>query len=853
MHQLNSHALIRFAALLVCLACMSASRAAVIDYSESVEKKVPPELRLKFTLPVQYINHSPQGAADEIAIQVRFLQAFESDFTEKQRLAGKYSKAIPILDISYEPGTNERGVVRLRFKRRVNTLVLESADKRALIVSILPDRNKETPPPAQATPKTTVNPDKQSHKDPVYRNRYVVNLESSTHEITTPEIVDPGDREEYVVYTTKNTVDGRQWTRLRAGFFATESAAVKFLSALKNKYPNAWITRASIEEIKFAQSQAKNIQKTPRSKLTRIKPVKPEPVVKPKPAVKPEPARPITSDKGVGDKMEQARQAVARGKNSRAIRLYTDVLASPGSSHQQDALEFLGVTLEKNGQITSAMSEYRRYLKLYPDGEDAERVKQRLAGLTTASKRIPAEKQKPMPKTESNPWDIFGGLSMFYRHDENTSKDVDDSVTQSSLYTDLDFSARRRTNTTDIQTRFTGSYLYDFLDSSAGDESSVSSLFVDAVSKTYGASMRLGRFSRSSGGVLGRVDGLLLGYKTMDWLTLNVIGGFPVISTRDQVNTDRYLYGISADLGTFANAWDFSTFLIEQRARDILDRRAIGGEARYFDTKRSLLTLVDYDISYQSLNSLIITGSWRLEDKTTFHASFNYRNNPILTTTNAIQGQSVSSVEELEEFFTENEIRQLAEDRTSKAKTYTVGFSRPLNKKLQLNGDITVSNISSTRGSDLNGDGVIDTTTFDLNGDGILESDIQSAPGTGNEVFYNLQLVGSSLIKSGDTAIVGIRYADTKVYNGAGFSLDTRYPINRDWRVNPRLRFDYRENSNDDSKQWLYRPEIRTDYRLRKHFRFEFELGGEWSIREISQGNDDSSSFFFSTGFRTDF
>lgn len=83
---------------------MSASRATVIEYSESIENKVPPELRLQFTLPVQYISHSPRETADEIKIQVRFLQTVESDITDKQRLAGNYSKAVPILDICKRPG-----------------------------------------------------------------------------------------------------------------------------------------------------------------------------------------------------------------------------------------------------------------------------------------------------------------------------------------------------------------------------------------------------------------------------------------------------------------------------------------------------------------------------------------------------------------------------------------------------------------------------------------------------------------------------------------------------------------------------------------------------------------------------
>lgn len=823
-------------------ACVTGVQAAVMDAVESLDRKIPPELRIQFNVPVQYISHAPREAADEIEIQVRFPQTGIQDLDTQQRLGAESSKAVPVIDIRYEPEDSSRGVITVRFKRRVRTLVLESADKRSLSISILTDQRQADPGNIPATKITSPTP------DPAFKNRYVVNLKSSTRDIATPEIVDPGSREEYVVYTTKNTIDGRQWTRMRVGFFATKSDAVTFLNALKNQYPSAWITKASLKEIRDALSQARNIQKTPGSKLTRIPPKKPAPVKEP------EPTRPKTSDERIAALMEDARQAVARGDYTRAIQLYTKVLEYPDHPYRRDALEFLGVAREKKGQLAHAISVYKRYLSLYPDGEASDRVRQRLAGLTTASKRIePGRLKKNRRGDGARPWDFYGGISMFYRRDEDTSDNIEDSVTQSSLSNDLDFTARRRTRTSDIQARFTGAYLYDFLDSGGGNETSISSLYLDATEKKHGLSMRLGRQSRSTGGVLGRVDGLLLGYKTTDWLSLNAIAGFPVASTRDRVKTDRHLYGVSADLGTFANTWDFNTFYIEQKAEDIVDRRAIGGEARYFDSKRSLLTFVDYDLSYQSLNTLVMIGSWRLQDQTVFNASLDYRNSPILTTSNAIQGQPVTTIDELRDLFTEDEIRHLAEDRTAESKTFSLGVSRPINEKLQVNGDITVSNLSGSKGSDLNGDGVIDTTLFDLNGDGITETDIQPVPGTGYEFFYNLQLIGSSLVKTGDTSILGLRYSDTSTSNTATVSFNTRYPVNRVWRLNPRMRVDYRENSNDNSTQWIYSPEFRTDFRWRKRYRFEFELGGEWSTRELTQGNEDTSSYFFSLGYRADF
>ena len=83
--------------------------------------------------------------------------------------------------------------------------------------------------------------------------------------------------------------------------------------------------------------------------------------------------------------------------------------------------------------------------------------------------------------------------------------------------------------------------------------------------------------------------------------------------------------------------------------------------------------------------------------------------------------------------------------------------------------------------------------------------------------------------------------------------MDTRYPIQTVWRINPKFRVDYRDNSNNDSTQWIAAPSLRIDYRWRKRYRFEIEGGGEWSTQDLSTETQDSSSWFFSLGYRADF
>ncbi len=125
---------------------------------------------------------------------------------------------------------------------------------------------------------------------------------------------------------------------------------------------------------------------------------------------------------------------------------------------------------------------YRTYLERYPEGEGAERVKQRFAALMTARKQ-PREKlgttrSKSRNEAESQ-WDVFGGVSQYYRRNENTTNIDDDNelttLTQSSLDSNMDVTARLRGSDYNLQARFTGGYLHDFIDDGANTDTTVSS------------------------------------------------------------------------------------------------------------------------------------------------------------------------------------------------------------------------------------------------------------------------------------------------------------------------------------------------------------------------------------------
>ncbi|NNJ97360.1 MAG: hypothetical protein HKP12_09390, partial [Gammaproteobacteria bacterium] len=126
-------------------------------------------------------------------------------------------------------------------------------------------------------------------------------------------------------------------------------------------------------------------------------------------------------------------------------------------------------------------------------------------------------------------------------------------------------------------------------------------------------------------------------------------------------------------------------------------------------------------------------------------------------------------------------------------------------------------------------------------------------PATGTDYFVSAQIVGNNLILKRDTGVLGLRCLDTRLSNTYSLIVNTRIPVTRDWRINPRLQYDIRRSS-DGRQQNKIRALIRTDYRYLNKARFDFEIGYD----DTSDDNNDgvslgSNNLFISVGYRWDF
>jgi len=358
----------------------------------------------------------------------------------------------------------------------------------------------------------------------------------------------------------------------------------------------------------------------------------------------------------------------------------------------------------------------------------------------------------------------------------------------------------------------------------------VSYAYADLSDAATGLRGRIGRQSRSTGGVLGRFDGFNLGYEASERILLNAVIGTPAYSASDGIDSARSFYGASVNYGPILDELELGLYFIQQDIEGLDDRQAVGAEFRYFGTNQSFWGLIDYDTLYNELGSAFLQGSWRFGSRLSLHGSIDQRHSPFLSTGNALIGQPVFEFSQLLELIPVEEIRQLALDRSPLSTTYSIGVSSSLTPKLQINADANQTTTDATPES----------------------GGVFATPSTTYR-YYSTSVVASSLFKEGDVTIFGARYSDSDTARVISQTIDTRYPFGRTWRINPRLRVDRRERLAETDYEWLYTPGIRVQYRRSQKFRIALEAGRQFSQRESFGIDLDRESYYINLGYQSFF
>jgi hypothetical protein len=125
-------------------------------------------------------------------------------------------------------------------------------------------------------------------------------------------------------------------------------------------------------------------------------------------------------------------------------------------------------------------------------------------------------------------------------------------------------------------------------------------------------------------------------------------------------------------------------------------------------------------------------------------------------------------------------------------------------------------------------------------------------PASGLELAYQLQLLGSSMLRDGDLNVVTLRYDDSAIGKLQSVSVLSRLPVFGAWRIGPRLRVDQRQLLTDSSTRRLYVPSLRVDFQRNRKL-FELEAGAELGDGAQSTQSSGSRRYFVGVGYRFGF
>jgi tetratricopeptide (TPR) repeat protein len=775
-----------FLALAPAAARAQAVRGRVLEGMSVRARGSQTEVTIHFSVPIRVLRHTPQERGDFVQVSVQPLQVGSADqgaFLRSESLATPRNDAVPLAQVEYRGAEPGAPVLELRFTRELRFEVRTGEDFRSVVVVLSGEGG----------------------------GRYAVQIGSPPEEGNLPPLPDLPALRGRRVYIASIRQGDTTWRRLRLGFYDERSEAEAAAAQLQTAFPGAFAVEVSQREMRMSEATALPA------------PAPPEPAAAPRQA----PDR-------ITDLMDEANRAMTGGEYAKAILIYTEVLSLPENEHSPEAQELLGLARERSDQLAHAKAEYEEYLRRYPNGEAADRVRQRLAALLTA--RSPGRESLPEPEPEraSRPlFDGFGSLYASYRREsiqlqqDNQTSDV---LSDSSLFTDLYLETRASGERYTARTQLSGGYYEDLLGSGQSGMH-LSSAFLEGAALPWGLTASIGRRSLSTSGVLGRYDGGRIAKRVGDNWEAAVVSGFPVSSpSQDSIDTDRYFVGGSVERERIFGVLDASVFAMHQMVGGSIDRSAIGTELRYLDGGRSVFAYLDYDVYFNSLNIAQLSANAQVSERANLHLLADYRNAPILTTTNALQGQFASSVGELENQLSKSDIQKLAEDRTAKSLFLNAGGSFNLLGNLQLAADASAMHISGTPPS----------------------GGVPGFDGTGFEYTYSTQLIANTLMRTGDVEILGLRYLDGSAFDAATLTLSTRQPFTEFLRLEPRVLTEYRFQKNEFPNELLVRPGLGIDYRRWK-LDFNVEGGAEWVQTYGNSSAGDQLGWYGLVGIRLDY
>lgn len=544
----------------------------------------------------------------------------------------------------------------------------------------------------------------------------------------------------------------------------------------------------------------------------------------------------LPDNKEADELMAKARQSLTFGDNDGAIELLRRVIAMPENEQTQDARELVGLALERSNQIPRAKFEYKKYLKIYDEGEGPIRVRQRLQALQALDTERPKKLRESRRRTAET-FTTFGRLSQalttrFQQRDPKNDDDVvgsEDITLTRRIDTYLSLRSRMRTADRNVQFVFNGNNIFDLINSYE-TESRVVSMYLDYDAFKQGYYTVIGRQRVRNSGVFSRFDGIIGGYDFMPWFRAHAYIGKPV-ELYDARPTDKNFWGLKVDIGRRNDPVNMNLYMVNQTADGFADRQAVGYGVRYADRETTVFGLLDYDFLFDDVNLMNLRWGWKYLENSKLNVSYNFRQ--LLYTSSALNNQPLeTTLGDVVSIIGESETRRLAHDRTNSTSTLTVGNSYQFDRDNQFNVDLTMFQSSGTvTRNDLQYPVPCETFDQDVNIEPCTMVNVGGAPETGQQFTLSTQWIAGNLLAQRDLYVFGLRLSKFDTYNDATLFTNSRLPDLARWKLRPRITMSYREfndKSTTTGTRFSVYPAFLVNYAWKKEWIFDFELGVEW-------------------------
>jgi tetratricopeptide (TPR) repeat protein len=444
---------------------------------------------------------------------------------------------------------------------------------------------------------------------------YVIALLRASSPKLSMDLPVPQSLQQYQVFTSRRLVQGKQVHEMDLGYFSTLAEAEAALKLVKERFPQSVIVQLQTQ----ASAPAAETDVLPLKSATALQ----------------------DNDTQARSLLEQGRQQFEQRQFDDALNTLNQALTLPVTAITPDTQELLGQVLAAMGEAGRAEAEFNAYLKQYPEGPGAQRVRDALAALkpplVISGTAIDGSKKPEVVET------VTGSISQYYYGGKQTQaqraeRSVDGTPVPASALSDLnqapltndsqkllstltDVTWKNRTDAREMKMVVRDQLDYNLM---SREVLKARSRYRNRLSAAYFDYMgldktrlrgRLGRQNASWGGE-SRYDGASGSFSFRPKWKASAAMGSPVDGVAD---AKRYFVGTSLDADALTPNLGASVFMLQRMIDGEVDRRSVGTDLRYFAPNGSIMGSVDYDTIYRKTNRTSLQGMYMAENNAVYN------------------------------------------------------------------------------------------------------------------------------------------------------------------------------------------------------------------------------------------